>query len=58
MKKNTDQEIELHCKDCYYAIPDESNISVVTGKPIFASCRFQKFKMLLNHDSCKQYKKK
>lgn len=54
-KKQTSCE---KCKDCYWSIPDMSNLSIPTQEPIMGSCRFQKYKVLLNQNACNENFKK
>lgn len=49
---------DYKCKDCFYAIPDMSNLSIKTQEPIMGSCRFQKYKVLLNQTACDENFKK
>ena len=51
-KVSTIKKKEERCKDCFYAIPDMSNLSIPTQEPIMGSCKFQKYKILLNQNAC------
>ena len=57
-KVSTIKKKEERCKDCFYAIPDMSNLSIPTQEPIMGSCRFQKYKILLNQNACYENFKK
>lgn len=46
------------CSDCYWSIPDMSNLSLKTNEPIMASCKFQKYKVLLKQEACNDFKKR
>lgn len=46
------------CKECFYAIPKMDNLSITTGEPILASCKFEDYLILLNGLSCKNFKQK
>lgn len=43
------------CRDCFYCIPDMTNLSFATGEPIMGSCKYQKYKFLLSQKGCKEY---
>ena len=60
MTKNvsTTKKQNFKCKECYWSIPDMNNLSIPTQEPIMGSCRFQKYKVLLNQDACDENFKK
>lgn len=57
-KVSITRKVTSHCKDCFYAIPKMDNLSVATGEPILASCRYQPYLILLNQPSCNEFKQK
>ena len=57
-KVSTIKKPDYRCKDCFYAIPDMTNLSIKTQEPILGSCRFQPYKILLNETACNENFKK
>jgi len=48
--QNIKHENIIKCKDCMNSFdPDYSNLSFANHEPIMCSCRFSKYKVLLNY---------
>ncbi len=58
MAKKKIQQNSKTCKDCKYAIVDIVNLSSDLNIPIFCTCKFQKYKRLLNHHWCVNFQNK
>ena len=59
IKKNIVNENTIACKDCMNSFDhDYSNLSFDTHEPIMCSCRFSKYKVLLNYVDKKCQKSK
>lgn len=50
--------IKHKCCECYWSIPDMSNLSTNTHEPILGSCKYQQYKILLNQTACDENFKK
>lgn len=51
-------KVEHKCHECYWSIPDMNNLSIPTQEPIMGSCKFQRYKILLNQTACYENFKK
>lgn len=57
MKKQKLTPTNTH-KECFYVIPDMSNLSCSTGEPILGSCKYCSHMVLLSEATfCKHFKK-
>lgn len=45
------------CKDCYWCIPDMTNLSFASKEPIMGTCKFEKYKILLTQAACYEFKR-
>lgn len=45
------------CKDCYWCIPDMTNLSFASKGPIMGTCKYNQYKFLLNGEACESFKK-